>query len=129
MPNPSFIGNEPHLMVIDDDPDVLEAMQLALEMSGYRVETVNDGREALARLQGGSRPFLILLDLMMPHMSGLEFRAAQTGDPALAQIPVVVLSGDHARKAKSAAMGVEGLMKPIELEKLLATVHRFCPTT
>lgn len=114
-----------YVMIVDDDHDICEAMTIVLDVHGYRVETFQDGHIALERLRSGSAPYLILLDLMMPRMTGVEFREQQLRDPALAAIPVVVLSGDATIATKAAAMKVECLTKPVSFDKLLETVSRF----
>jgi len=114
------------VLVVDDDPDICEVVKTILELHGYRVLTAGDGADALAQLQAGVRPSVILLDLMMPRMNGLQFRDEQNRDPTLRAIPVVVLTGDGRAEAKAAAMGVEGLRKPVELAVLLDAVRRTC---
>lgn len=113
-------------MIVDDDDDIRMAVQIVLETYGYRPITASDGVEALDQLRAGERPCLIILDLMMPGMDGQQFREAQLDDPALAPIPVVVLSGDYKLDERAAEMGVEGLRKPIQLPKLLAKIEQFC---
>jgi CheY-like chemotaxis protein len=112
------------VLVVDDDADICEVIQTILELNGYSVRTARDGLDALAQLRSGARPALIILDLMMPRMNGLQFRAEQERDPALSAIPVVILSGDGRAESKAAALGLEGLRKPVDLERLLATVQR-----
>ncbi|HEX9400922.1 MAG TPA: response regulator [Anaeromyxobacter sp.] len=114
------------VLVVDDDRDICEAVQTVLELEGYAVVMAGDGAEALARLRAGARPCLIILDLMMPNMNGIQFREQQQRDPELRDIPVVVLSGDGTAGMKAAALGVEGLRKPVELEVLLDAVQRSC---
>lgn len=113
------------VLVVDDDPDICEVMELILESRGYCVVTAEDGIEALRMLRSGEEPCLILLDLMMPRMDGIQFRDEQQRDPNLAAIPVVMISAGGDVAAKAAAAGLEGLLKPIELDVLLATVARY----
>src|SRR5205085_12014163 len=81
------------VLVVEDDHDVREALVEALEASDYHPMAAANGSEALQRLRSGSEPpCVILLDVMMPVMDGREFREEQRRDPALAEIPVVVLS-------------------------------------
>jgi two-component system response regulator MprA len=116
------------LLVIDDDHDILLSLQDALEMEGYRVATASTGREALESLKQGLRPDLILLDLMMPDISGWAFRSWQRAHPEFASIPVVVVSGQGLSPREVAQLGVEGyLAKPLDLDHLLDTVARFVP--
>lgn len=117
---------DPCLMVIDDDVDIRETIQDLLEARGFHVTAFGDGAGALAALTHGARPKLILLDLMMPGMSGEAFRAHQLADPALAKIPVVVLSGARGVDEAARRLGVESLPKPVELAQLLGTIGRYC---
>jgi CheY-like chemotaxis protein len=114
------------VLIVDDDPDILDMMGLLLENAGYEVQTALDGARALDRLGDGVRPAIILLDLMMPVMDGWSFRDHQRRDPAIARIPVVVLTGDGHADDKARALGAEGyLRKPVELAELLAMVERY----
>ena len=117
------------VLVVDDDPDICEALQVVLESYGHRVVTAESGADALDKLRTGADPCLILLDLMMPGMNGIEFRGEQLRDPALAAIPVVILSADGDVAAKAATVGAEGLLKPVDLDVLLDTVKRFACVT
>ena len=113
-------------MVIEDDFAIRETLRELLQEAGYPVTGAANGREALAQLKVGRVPRLILLDLMMPVMDGLEFRAQQQRDPVLAPIPVIVISAGHEFE-KIDAMAAEGyLAKPFKLDALLAAVNRYC---
>jgi CheY-like chemotaxis protein len=115
------------VLVVEDDADIRDMISQILEFEGYPVRTASDGSDALEQIRDGGRPGLILLDLMMPVMTGWQFRAAQLEDPALADIPVVVISGDGTVAAKAGAMNAAGfLRKPVDLTTLLETVGRFC---
>ena len=112
------------ILVVEDDPDVRDALVLLLEREGYTVTSANNGQEALERLRAAPSA-LVLLDLMLPVMDGFEFRVQQLQDPALARVPVIVLSsgGDLSRKVEP--LHVEAcLSKPLDLERLLALVAR-----
>ena len=109
--------------VVEDDADLRRTLDEALSAEGYEVVASANGAEALDRLrQEQVRPCLILLDLMMPVMNGYEFREVQRQDPALSQIPVVVISA-HERKNVDAD---EFLPKPIALRRLLSVISRYC---
>jgi CheY-like chemotaxis protein len=111
--------------VVEDDPDIRAMLAQLLEFEGYEVHSAGNGREALKRLREGVRPFLLLVDLMMPIMDGWEFLEAQSQDPSLASIPVVVFSGDG-NVGRAGSLPVAGyLRKPIDCNALLATVERF----
>jgi two-component system response regulator MprA len=120
------MANLGSVLVIDDDHDIRLSLQDVLEVEGYRVITASGGREGLEYLRHGLRPDLILLDLMMPDISGWAFRARQRADPELAAIPVVVISGQGLSAHDVAELEVAGyLPKPVDLDVLLSTVARF----
>ena len=114
------------ILIVEDDFDVRESLSEALRDEGYAIECAVDGEQALEYLRNGGRPGLILLDLMMPRMSGSEFRMVQKVDPQLQHLPVVLLSADGAMEEKAKALETDGaLRKPIDLEQLLAVIERF----
>ena len=114
------------VLLVEDDYDVRETVREVLADEGYQVVVAADGQEALDRLRGGCAPFVIVLDMMMAGMNGLQFRAAQRADPALAGIPVVVLTAnrDIERRAEELQAAVY-LRKPAQLEELLEVLRRF----
>jgi CheY-like chemotaxis protein len=115
------------ILVIEDDPATRDAVAIVLQDEGYAVTGVANGQEALLHLRRTAPPDLILLDLMMPVMNGWEFRKQQTKEPALKSIPVMIVSADAGVPQKAAALGaVDYLIKPIDLDKLLAAVQRCC---
>jgi two-component system, chemotaxis family, chemotaxis protein CheY len=81
-----------NLLVVDDDVDLRESLRDVLTDEGYRVTMAANGQEALSLLPGLPRPCGILLDLVMPVMGGNEFYRAMSALPALADIPVLVLT-------------------------------------
>ena len=91
------------ILLVEDDFDVREALAETLRDEGYRVECAVDGEQALDYLRAGGKPGLILLDLMMPRMSGTEFRMVQKVDPQLCGVPVVLLSADGRMEEKARA--------------------------
>jgi len=112
-------------MLVDDDPTLRAALQLKLERAGYQVSAVGTGGEFLARLQL-HKPDLILLDLMMPDMSGLEVLEYLRSDAALSSIPVVVVTawGHGAMQARCMELGAVGFVtKPFSLRELAKTVE------
>jgi CheY-like chemotaxis protein len=113
----------PLVLVVDDDPDILEAICDILEVEGYRVARARHGGEALARVEA-ERPALILLDLMMPVMDGLTFAQTLRSRPAVADVPIVVISADGNR-LRAAPVGAVGyLAKPFDIDSLLGHVAR-----
>jgi CheY-like chemotaxis protein len=113
------------VLLVEDNDDVREMMALALELAGHDVVLAANGREALVRLRERPRPCVILLDLMMPVMNGWEFRQALYSEPALRDVPVVVVSAvneDLARQAGATAY----LPKPIDIDRMLEIVAENC---
>jgi CheY-like chemotaxis protein len=115
------------VLVVDDDPDVLEVMRVVLECAGHAVETATDGRQALDTLRRDGHVCVILLDLMMPVADGWWFRAEVARDAGLARIPIVVVSGAGLDPEQEAALGCAGfLRKPIDVTTLVDLVGGFC---
>src|SRR6185436_10142222 len=129
MPPAPPAGN---VLIVEDDPDVREMLAVLLVNEGFHAVTAEDGLEALhllraVRHRAPQVPCLILLDLMMPRLSGHEFRRAQLGDPTVAAVPVAVMSGAVDIEQRAQALGaVATLTKPIDCELLLNVVRRYC---
>ncbi|MBF5041270.1 response regulator [Aggregicoccus sp. 17bor-14] len=113
------------VLVVDDDPDILEALSEILEAEGFEIRRARNGKEALERLEPDA-PQLILLDLMMPVMDGWEFaQRMRQRPPEIARIPIIVLSADRNVGSKATDLGAVGhLAKPFELNDLLELVRR-----
>ncbi|WP_437637305.1 response regulator [Sorangium sp. So ce854] len=119
--------NSGRILVVEDDLDIRSILSQLLMFEGYDVEEAADGAEALALLRRGQPPALILLDLMMPVMDGWQLRAELQRDPALASIPVVIVSADVRAEQEASRLRVAGLLKkPLQIEPLLELVHRIC---
>jgi CheY-like chemotaxis protein len=120
--------SEPALvMVVDDDQDLRDSICDVLSDAGHATVAFGDPLDGLEYLAAGApRPALILLDLMMPLMNGVEFRRHQLTDPALAQIPVVLLTADANPDARCSELGARGcLKKPLRVVALLETAQRY----
>ena len=113
------------IMVVDDDPDFREALIACLEREQYEVVAAANGQLALELLQWGIVPSVILLDLMMPVMSGWELRRHQLADPALASIPVIVMSADPRSAQLADSPGVHAVLtKPVDIDELRDCLDR-----
>jgi CheY-like chemotaxis protein len=117
------------ILVIDDDDDVRSTIVETLEDEGFSAVGSSGGVTALALLaRSESKPAVILLDLMMPFMTGSEFRAAQLQDPAIAKIPVMLLTADSRAEASAIELGASAcLRKPVTIKALIDAVARFAP--
>jgi len=109
------------VLVVDDDPDILDAICDILLAEGYRVVPARNGLEALERVRA-EWPALILLDLMMPVMDGLSFAHALREGYGNHRIPIVVISADG-NPARAASIGAQGyLAKPFDIDTLLVQI-------
>jgi chemosensory pili system protein ChpA (sensor histidine kinase/response regulator) len=112
------------ILVVDDDESVQEIVSLVLSQRGWTVRVAGDGLIALEQLRSSTPPKVILLDIRMPRLNGLELMRALKADAALSSIPVVVLSGDSAAAEASMALGARVyLRKPFDLEELISSVE------
>jgi DNA-binding response OmpR family regulator len=116
------------VLVIDDDPDVREALQAALEGDGYRVICAPDGEAGIARVLT-DRPDVVIVDMMMPRVSGFVVLERLKHHHRLG-VPVIMLTAnesDHQR-AYAEFLGVDlYLNKPIRAAQLFQSVRQFCP--
>ena len=120
-------GGQISILVVDDDDDNREVFGEVLSEAGYRVVCAHDGAQALEMLRS-LRPDIILLDVNMPVMDGLEFRAAQTRDPSIARIPTVVMTADRMTD-RIAGLALETVSKPLKLSQLLSIIERHTPAS
>jgi len=108
------------ILVVDDEPDIRETLRNLLEEEGYAVRCASNGQEALDTLYDGSPlPSLILLDMMMPVMSGDDFLHAFHEVAAFRVIPVVVITASTTLRPQGATCM---LRKPIDIDRLLAII-------
>ncbi|HEV2174374.1 MAG TPA: response regulator transcription factor [Nitrospira sp.] len=114
--------NGARMLVVDDEPQIRRSLQVNLERSGYAVETVESGEDALSSFRN-RRPDVVILDLIMPGMGGVEvvrrIRESST-------VPIIVLSamGEEARKVEALELGADDYMtKPFGMDELLARIH------
>lgn len=114
------------ILVVEDDEEMSETLCEALADQGFDPVAASNGEEALERLRGSTRPpSMILLDLMMPVLDGRGFRSAQLAEPALSQIPVIVLTAQPDAEQVCAEMSVAAwLRKPVRLDPLLSLIRR-----
>jgi CheY-like chemotaxis protein len=115
---------KPQILVVDDDESLRELVRRHLENAGYEVRTAEDGIAAghavLAQV-----PDMVICDIRMPYMSGLEFLAVLRADNTLPRIPVIFLT--HVEDAEERARllgGSDFLLKPVRVDTLLAAVAR-----
>jgi CheY-like chemotaxis protein len=120
------VSLQPLVLVVEDEGDTRRSVRQCLEEEGYCVEEATHGRAALERLERGPRPALILLDLMMPVMSGQTLLSELEARPDLASVPVVVMTASGVDEATS-ALKVPMLRKPVDFAALLRVVEQYSP--
>ena len=115
------------ILVIDDEPDFIDAVKARLEAVGYTIIAANDGREGLERARK-ELPGLILLDLVMPRSNGFEALSLLKTDPATVHIPVVVTSakGDQEYVLDARKLGAaDFIVKPVSIQALVECVKKY----
>ena len=111
------------VLVVEDDEQIREVLAEVLTDEGYAVETAENGRQALERLDGAS-PCVMLLDLMMPVMNGWQLLGELRADGRLDGMAVVVVSAAHDAEPLDGVRTC--LRKPITVDRLLSTVKAYC---
>lgn len=115
------------ILIADDEKDIRDLIKMILELSGHQVAATKNGEEAVAMV-GDTMPDLILLDMRMPKLSGLEACEMIKSQPATAHIPVVFLSGNESSDDLDAAqsVGANGFItKPFDPQDLIGRIAEF----
>ncbi|MGB8419609.1 response regulator [Paraburkholderia sp.] len=110
----------PTILLVDNEPDILAAFSMALEWRGYRVLSAGDGKAALEKT-GRCIPDLIVTDCSMPEMDGVDLCRQLKLYPALAAIPVIMVSA-HVQTNQKPALWNAFFLKPVDLDALESTV-------
>jgi len=119
-------GPAADILLVDDDDDAISALALILEFKGYKIATAGNGKRALDYLDGNPAPRLMIADLLMPEMDGWQLCEEIRRRPALADLPVVVVT------AFGRAVGVQAdevLPKPLDIEHLFQVMDRLLPAS
>ena len=119
------------ILVLDDSAPMLMSLTRILKNAGYEVETAANGKLGLSKLTGGLKPSVILTDLNMPEMDGIEFIKGARKSPATRFTPIIVLTTESSAKGRddARAAGATGwLTKPTEPAELLSPVKRLLPS-
>lgn len=118
------------ILVVDDSPTMTMSVKSSLEMHGFAVETAAGGEAALNKLQGGLRPHLIITDINMPKMDGLELIRRVKAMPGFRFTPILTLTteSDSNKRDEGKRLGATGwLVKPILSQDLLKVVKQVVP--
>ena len=115
------------IMVVDDEPDILTTVGQMLEMSGYEVIRVADGKECIKKLtESTTNPDLIVLDIMMPEVSGWDVAAKIKENPKWNSIPIVFLTakGDTMSIGMGGMAAEDYIVKPFDVRDLIIRVNK-----
>ena len=116
---------KPHILVVEDEPPLVEVLRYNLENEGYRVSVATDGTQALTQIQA-EPPDLVILDWMLPQLSGIEVCRQIRTDPDSKDTPVIMLTarGEEADRVKGLVSGADDyVVKPFSPTELLARVR------
>jgi CheY-like chemotaxis protein len=112
------------VLIVDDDVDIREILAETLSEQGFDVATAANGLEALTVLRClRARPSVILLDLMMPVMDGYGFLEQRRLDPALASIPLAIVTAGHGVDRDRLGDGLQIIAKPFDMPQLVMVLH------
>jgi len=109
------------ILLVEDHPDTSAALLHLLTEKGYSVITAEDGQQALDILEAGTRPLLILIDLMLPHVSGWELLTYLQRDPELRYTPTIVIKGVPKAQVQVVADAV--FSKPLDFSELTTKIE------
>jgi two-component system, chemotaxis family, chemotaxis protein CheY len=113
------------ILVVEDDPEIRDAIADTLEMAGYRVATAENGALALAAIERGL-PRLVLLDMRMPVLDGWGFARALAERNV--KLPILVVTAARDARQWAAEIGADGFIaKPFGVKDLIAAVKGLCP--
>ncbi len=112
------------VLVVEDHADLREMLAVLLESEGFQVQTACNGAEAIIAMHQ-TRPAVILLDLMMPVMSGDEFRSRQLAEPDYADVPVICMTAAHDGPQRAKRMhATQYFQKPVDFDELIIAVRQ-----
>ncbi|HET7081019.1 MAG TPA: response regulator [Chloroflexia bacterium] len=118
------MDNLPKVLVVDDDPAILEICSDLLQTEGYAVMVATNGQQALEQIRTDP-PHVVLMDIMMPVLDGVEACRQVKANPATADIPVVLMSArtNLTRQSQDLASADALVAKPFDIDHLLNTIH------
>ena len=123
----SHIG-KPTLLMAEDEEDTASLLRFLLERSGYQVVHAPDGRQAQHLIDTMAPPSLIMLDIMLPHVSGLQLIAHIRKNPQWKQVPIIMLTADSSEQDIQRALtsgANDYMVKPFNPRELTARLNRF----
>jgi two-component system chemotaxis response regulator CheY len=120
------------IFIVDDSATMVMSVKSTLEMNGFKVETAGDGLQALSKLKGGMKPNLIITDINMPNMGGLELIKNVRALPGFRFMPILTLTTESqvAKRDEAKKLGATGwLVKPVSGPDLVKVIKQVLPGT
>lgn len=115
------------VLVVEDEPDMRDSLKALIESEGYVVATALDGKQAIELMSSAQVPGLVVLDLLLPEMTGWEFLAEMRKVERLSQIPVIVISGVDDDLMPHAPAIAERIRKPIDVDHFFTLLEKYLP--
>lgn len=118
------------ILVVDDAATMVMSLKTSLEIAGFEVETANDGVQAMDKLKGGIKPDLIITDINMPNMGGIEFIGKARALPGMRFVPILALTTEsqQAKRDQAKKLGATGwLLKPTSGADLVKVIKQVLP--
>jgi two-component system chemotaxis response regulator CheY len=118
------------ILVVDDSPTMLMSLKSSLELAGFAVDTASDGAKALTRLASSPKPDLIITDVNMPTMDGMELIKNVRGLPGFRFTPILTLTTETQpeKRAEGKRLGATGwLVKPVAAAELVKVIRQVLP--
>jgi two-component system chemotaxis response regulator CheY len=118
------------ILVVDDAATMVMSLKTSLEIAGFKVETANDGVQAMDKLKGGIKPDLIITDINMPNMGGIEFIGKARALPGMRFVPILALTTEsqQAKRDEAKKLGATGwLLKPTSGADLVKVIKQVLP--
>ncbi|MCK7574997.1 MAG: response regulator [Chromatiales bacterium] len=118
------------ILVVDDSATMVMSLKASLEMAGFKVETAGDGVQALTKLKAGVKPDLIITDINMPNMGGMDFIRNARALPGLRFTPILALTTEsqQGKRDEAKKLGATGwLVKPVGGTDLVKVIKQVLP--
>ena len=118
------------ILVVDDSATMLMSLKSTLEIGGFVVETVHDGVQALNRVEAGLMPDLVITDINMPNMGGMDLIRRLKALPGFRFVPILTLTteGETAKREEAKTLGAAGwLVKPVAGPDLIRVIKQLLP--
>lgn len=120
------MAKKTNVLVVDDDEGIRVLVQRYLSRAGYAV-AMAETAVAAARMLVGSTPDVVVMDVEMPEMDGIEFVRNMRTDTTVRKVPVILITAHERYSDEAAALGVECILKPFTAERLLEAIGRALP--